>query len=592
MEFRILGPIEVVSERGTLTLGGRIQRALLANLLLHANHIVSADRLMEDLWGDDPPLSAPHMLHVYVSRLRKELAGPGEDRDILVTRPPGYLVRVEPPDRLDLDRFEDNRRTGRRALEAGDPYAAASALHEALDLWRGPALSGFEHEAFAQPQIARLDELRLVTLEDRIEADLGLGRNADVVAELRTLTASHPLRERLWMLLALGLYRSGRQGDALSALQTARQMLADELGVDPGPALVDLETKILRQDPAVEWSPPAASARPAGTPRPPSRIRMGLRPQRRNLLLSIVTALALIAAVILIPRGGRSEFPRGSPNSIAVIDASTDHLLDGRWVGREPGPITYDPSSGVWLLNTGDNTVGRVSPEGMIVRPPIGIGQPLTAIAAGLGKVWVAVESMDTVTVIDPRTNRPSSHIDVDTPSGIAVGNALWVSSAAGALYKIDPNTLLIEDTVPLGPSARGAGGVATGLGGVWVAAGESASIEEIDPSSDRVMTRVSLSCRPTRLAIGAGSVWATCEADSLVERIDPLTRTATSIRVGAGPLGIAVTPDAVWVACSQSGQVTKIDPTTARVVDRISLHGSPRDLIAILGTIWVTVAD
>ncbi len=126
----------------------------------------------------------------------------------------------------------------------------------------------------------------------------------------------------------------------------------------------------------------------------------------------------------------------------------------------------------------------------------------------------------------------------------------------------------------------------------MWVAAEESASIEEIDPSSDRVMTRVSLSCRPSRLAIGAGSVWATCEADSFVERIDPLTRTATSIRVGGGPLGIAVTPDAVWVACSQSGHVSKIDPATARVVDRISLHGSPRDLIAILGTIWVTVAD
>ncbi len=323
------------------------------------------------------------------------------------------------------------------------------------------------------------------------------------------------------------------------------------------------------------------------------RVR-GSRRRRRSLLLSIVASLALIAAtVVFIPRGGPPEFPHGSPNSIAVINASTDDLLDGRWVGREPGPIAYDPRSGVWLLNTGDGTVGRVDIKGMIVRPPIGIGHPLTAIAAGLGMVWVAARSRDTITVIDPRTNRPSKVIDVDTPSGIAVDDgSVWASSSgAAALYRIDPNTLSIVHTVSLGSNPKGAGAVATGLGRVWVAARGSASIDEIDPSNDR-RTRISLSCRPTRLAVGAGFVWASCEADSLVERIDPVTGMVRPIPVGAGPLGMAVTSDGVWVACSQSGQVSKIDPATAVVVDRIPLHGSPRDLVAVLGKIWVTVAD
>jgi len=286
VEFRILGPLEARDGDRVIQLGGPRQRAVLVVLLTRANQVVSADRLIDELWGEDPPATAANVLQGYVSHLRKEL-GPG----VLLTRPSGYVVQTA-PDELDLHRFERLLDEAREALAAGATESAAASLREALGLWRGPPLADFAYEPFAQAEIARLEELRLVALERRIEADLALGRHAEVAGELEGLVARHPLRERFRGQLMLALYRAGRQAEALEAYQAARRALVDELGIDPSPALQELERAILRQDPALELAASRTRASVPVTPPDPSF------PQRSILVVprdeaSLDTLLAL-----------------------------------------------------------------------------------------------------------------------------------------------------------------------------------------------------------------------------------------------------------------------------------------------------------
>jgi eukaryotic-like serine/threonine-protein kinase len=248
MDFRLLGPLEVTDGDRAIALGGAKQRALLAVLLLHANEVVPTERLIDELWGAAPPATVAKSVQVYVSRLRR---GIGQDR--LVTRAPGYLLRVEPSE-LDVARFE---RLVAQA-DAADDRAAAPMLREALGLWRGPPLADLAYEAFAQPEIARLDELRLAALERRFDAELAVGAHAALAGELEALARQHPLRERLQAQLMLCLYRCGRQGDALDAFRSTRRALVEELGIEPGRPLRDLQEAILRQDPALDRAPSPA----------------------------------------------------------------------------------------------------------------------------------------------------------------------------------------------------------------------------------------------------------------------------------------------------------------------------------------------
>ena len=260
MDFRLLGPLEVYDDDGDqVELGGRQQRLVLAMLLLHPNEVVSVDRLIDALWGERSPASAVKNVQVHVSRLRKALEagarGVGESsKGIVRTRANGYALEVAPGE-VDVDRFQKLVEEGRRALARGDPEHAGTTLREALALWRGPPLAYFTYDSFAQGEIGRLDELKLGAFEERIDADLALGSHDAVSAELQGLVAEHPLRERLRGQQILALYRSGRQADALHAYQDARRTLAEQLGIDPGPALRRLEEQILRQDAALEWRP-------------------------------------------------------------------------------------------------------------------------------------------------------------------------------------------------------------------------------------------------------------------------------------------------------------------------------------------------
>jgi DNA-binding SARP family transcriptional activator len=289
MEFRLLGPLEVIEGDRSLALGGGLQRSLFGALLLHANEVVSTDRLIDALWGQSPPLTATKSIQVYVSRLRKEL---GEGR--LVSRPPGYLLKVDRSE-LDLGRFEQLLGEARSA----DPPNAARMLRRALALWRGPALADLAYEPFVQTEIARLEELRWVAIEQRIDAELASGRHAELIGELEALVAEHPLRERLRYQLMLALYRSARQAEALETYRRAQRELAEQLGLQPSEDLKRLEQAILRQDSELELV--------AETPRPPPA--RGAVPDRSLLIVpsrpESLEALVRLAAPLVASRQPR-----------------------------------------------------------------------------------------------------------------------------------------------------------------------------------------------------------------------------------------------------------------------------------------------
>jgi class 3 adenylate cyclase/tetratricopeptide (TPR) repeat protein len=387
LELRILGPLEAIAGGRALDLGGPKPRALLAVLLVHAGEVVSTDRLIDELWGELAPKSAHHLLHVYVSRLRKALGAVGE---VLVSRPPGYALEIA-AEQLDARRFERLLGEGRRLLAAEDPEAAAERLHEALALWRGPALADFAYEPLAQAEIARLEELNAVALEERIEADLALGRHQGLVGELERLVSAHPLRERPRAQLMLALYRCGRQAEALEAFQEARRVLVDGLGIEPGPALQRLQQAILRHDAALELQPLRPPAPPRDRVAPPERTERklvsvlassvvdtpeldGLDPEAR---LGVVAIRLETVAESAVRHGATVETIAGE-SVVAVFGVPVAHEDDAlravraAWearealaagdAGAEEGlPSAFGIDTGEIVVRSGETTGGAVA---------------------------------------------------------------------------------------------------------------------------------------------------------------------------------------------------------------------------------------
>jgi DNA-binding SARP family transcriptional activator len=272
VEFSILGPLKVLDGGRDLTPGRAKQRALLSTLLLHRNEVVGSDQLVEALWGEAPPPSAPTALHGHVSALRKLL---GAER--IRTQAPGYRLRVDPGE-LDLARFETLVAAARLPVE---PEERSARLREALALWRGDPLADLRDESSARHELLRLAELQVAALEDRLDADLAGGHHRELVGELEALVAAHPFRERLRGQLMLALYRCGRQADALHAFQDARRALVEELGIDPGPALQRLQRQILDQDPSLDPQPRAPA---------PEHVELGEERKLATILLAGVGA--------------------------------------------------------------------------------------------------------------------------------------------------------------------------------------------------------------------------------------------------------------------------------------------------------------
>lgn len=319
VEFRVLGPLEILSDGRTVELAGSRTRAVLAVLLLHANRPVSMDRLIDDLWGASPPPRARGMVHNAVSAIRRAIDG-GDDAPRLVRSPAGYQLRVA-VDELDLSRFERLVAAAEERLSAGDSDGARARAEEAIGLWRGEALAEFAFEPFASPAVGRLEELRALAEELRVSALAESGGAAEAVADLRSLVAARPWSERLRYLLALALYRCGRQADALAELRSWRQSLDDQLGIEPAPEIRVLEQRILQHDSAL-----GSDATTAGSPG-----------SRRSVLLSVQAAADVATALPLC------TVLAGEDHELVVVQPVPIHADLGGAAGQLSGAVASVP---------------------------------------------------------------------------------------------------------------------------------------------------------------------------------------------------------------------------------------------------------
>jgi DNA-binding SARP family transcriptional activator/ABC-type branched-subunit amino acid transport system substrate-binding protein len=576
-----------------LRLGGTRQRSVLAILLLQAGKVVSTDRLIEELWGDDPPEDAQTALQQHVSRLRKQL----EPHAVLVTRSPGYVVELA-DGRLDLERFRGLVEEGRRELADGLPVAAARTLREALGLWRGRALADLENEVFARDTTRELEEERLAALEARIDADLASGRHADVAGELRELVREHPLREQLRAQSMLALYRSGRQAEALDAYADARRTLVDRLGLEPGPELRRLQKAILAHDPALEA---------------PAVGRAASSRRSRAAVLAVVGALAAGALATTVALGrdrNRDDVPSVSPGEgvVIAVDASTGDIRRRIPAGRTPSAIAADQGL-VWVVDADAQTVLRLSASSRVVET-FSTGATPTDVVAGGGSTWVAngrplerAQFVGPVAIavarIEPTTGTERAEIPLPMRDG-ALSNlvenhlarlrdAVWAVTPDFAVVRIEASTGAITAVF------RGvrAAAVAAGGDGVWVL-GVDGEVRLLDARTARpiLATRVPATSVGS-IATRRGAAWVTSPSDGTLWRIGGGVRpTLGVIELAHGVSDVAVSDDAVWVANPLAGTLVRIDPETSTVEETVDLDGAPRSLVVDSDTVWVAVVS
>ena len=588
MEFRILGPLEVLDNGGEISIRGRKLQALLALLLLHAPEVVSRDRLVDELWGDDPPATAAKTLQVHVSRLRRELG------DIVVSLGGGYLIRIE-PDALDLAHFERLVAEGRTAMAEKQPERASERLREALALWRGPPLAELADEPFAQIEIGRLEEERLDAVEERIEADLSLGRHSELIPELESLVARNPYRERLRALQMLALYQSGRQAEALAAYQDARRVLVDELGVEPGARLRELHAGVLAQDPALEPATPVRDSEVL-----PDRDEA---PRRPRWVLAAVAVVVGLATLLFAVVSGGDDSPDSKPlsddsHAVAVIDPATHRVTTAASVGTVPGPLAFEPKSrSIWVGNLQDKSVTRIDLDPVRTGRTIAIGERPLGLAAANGAVWVVSAPRAGPYVnarrIDARFDAAKPPVRVESlprdPSASAAVDerSLWVAPSFGRLTRLDPVTG--RKTAP-GIETGSSTAVAAAAGQLWVADSLGGAVSRVDAATG-IAKPIPVAGRPADIAVGADAIWVTLALEDEVARIDPETGSVRrTIHVGRRPAGIAVGAGAVWVANSGDGTVSRLDPRSGDVTDTIEVGASPQDVVVAAGRVWVSV--
>jgi len=604
-DFRILGSFEVRAGDRLVGLGGEKPRALLAILLLHRNEVVSADRLIDDLWGESPPETALRTLQAYVSRLRKALGPNGASRSgrpecvsagnggVLLTRGRGYLLEVGPGE-LDLERFGELAERGRDALAAGRPGPAATVLREALAIWRGPPLADFAYEPFAQAVIAQLEELHLAAVEDRVEADLALGRARELVGELRDLVTRHPLRERLRGQLMRALYRSGRQAEALEAYHEFRRHLSEELGLEAGPPIQQLELAILARDPTLDLpAGQAASAPPHAAEVAPLD---GLARGRRRpvvggltlLALAVVGSVVAVVAVVALTGGGAVPARVIAGNAVGAISPSGGAIRAVVPLGTSPAAIAAGAGS-VWAANSNAGTISRIDPATRAVIETIPVGSTPSGIAVGDGAVWVTSSYGQTVSRVDPAVDRVVQTIAVgNAPTGVAVGDdSVWVANSSdGTVTRIDAATGAVVKTIALG---AGATEVAVGAGAVWVSDEGGDRVFRVDPQTDQVTASINVGSGPTALAVGFRSVWVANSLDGTVSRIDPQTNSVTgTVAVGDGAGAVAVGGGGVWVSSQYASTIERVDPVTDAVTQTVRVGSRPQGVALAGGLVWV----
>ncbi|MEO8830236.1 BTAD domain-containing putative transcriptional regulator, partial [Lapillicoccus sp.] len=635
LRIGILGPLEVRRGGSVLALGGRQQRAVLASLVVERGRPVTLDRVADALWADRLPPGYVATVQTYVFHLRAALepnrskGAPGEV--IVSLAGGGYRLEV-PQDAVDADRFEDLAHRGRVALEGGDAQQAAADLSAALGLWRGDVLSDLPELAVVEPVATRLGEVHLAVAEDWAAAELALGHHGAVLPELGALIEAHPLRERLSALRMLALYRSGRQADALAAYRNVQHLLDDELGVQPGQEVRTLHERILRQDPALDYTTDAAlpaylrvptasgdsvaadgeAGMPDGsvfveedTTAPASRALSSsslLSPGRRFGWLDgwvrsrwvavgavVVVACGLVAGGVVWAARSRSVTPMPA-NSVGVI--GPDGLVgDAVPLGALPGALV-EAAGSVWVVNQADATVSRVDPDTRrVVQTIPDVGQDPHAIAASGNDIWVAALGSPVVTRISATANKVVDRITVgNQPAAVvASAGAVWVANSGdNTIQRIDPKTDKADPPIPAGdgPSALALDGTT-----LWVANQGTATISQIDTrTGERAGPDVAVDAGPAALALTPTDVWVANALSQTVSRIDRSTGQVARIQVGDGPSSLVVADGRVWVSDAYAGSMSVIDPT-ANSVTTVSVRTSPRGVARVGEEVWVASA-
>jgi DNA-binding SARP family transcriptional activator len=484
-----------------------------------------------------------------VSQLRKVLG-----RDVIVTRAPGYLIRVGNGE-LDLNRFEQSVARAR----AAEPAEASDVLRNALALWRGPPLAELD-APFARAARARLEEQRLTALEQRLDADLELGRHGELVYELEGLVREHPLRERLHGQLMVALYRCGRQADALEVYRTVRRLLDEELGLKPDDELQRLERAILNHDPSLE-SPVVAGVK-----------RPSVAKRRRAL--------------------SHTEAPV-PPDSVAVIDLQRSRVVRHVLVGRRPVALAIGHGS-VWVANADDGTVSRIDRDRHELIRTIGIGAPAIDLAVATDAVWVANGSAGTVSRIDPSADAVVETIDLRGSSELvwnptwavdADDDSVWIAVGPHHVFRIDPTTNEPSAIIDVGHVPVG---LALGQEAVWVVTTAERALR-IEPHTNTATAEVPIEY-PVALTAGKQAVWVS-DTRGQIWRINPDTGTVTQTTpVGGGLVGLCATDGVVFAANNADGTVVQIDPRDGRVVGLIPVGHAPTDVASWDGNVWVSI--
>jgi len=585
MKFCVLGPLQAYADGRSVVVGGGRQRALLALLLVHAGEVVSRDRLIEELWAGKPPPGGSQSLDAYLSRLRRAFREAGEG-DVLATHAPGYVLHAE---ETDARRFEALAAQGREALAAGEAARAAQVLAEALALWRGAAYAEAADESWACAEAGRLAGLRLSAIEDRVEAELSLGRHAALVPELEVLVAREPARERLAGQLMLALYRSGRQVDALAAYRAVRRSLVEELGLEPGPELRRLEAAVLAHDPALDLP-----AKPALDPPPRPGLQPALVPGPRRhwprpmfAAAAVLLAAAVTAALALA--GGGTGSPRAiAADSVGSLDLATGQVAASVPVGSGPAGIAAGAGS-IWVTNGAEGTVSRIDPRGPHVEQTLVVGSSPAGVAYGAGAVWVANALNGSISRIDPRANRVVQTISIGgRPIALTVGaGAVWVADAGGdAIVPLDPRSGVPRRPVRLTDSP---GGVAAGFGALWVTEPLAHKLVRIDPGSGQILAEIGVGAGAGPVAVGGGAVWVVNALDGNLSRIDPARdAVASTVPVGDAPGAVAAGAGGVWVTDQGAGALVSVDPETGTVRRRYAIGAAPAAVTLLGRTPWV----
>jgi DNA-binding SARP family transcriptional activator len=583
VEFRILGPLELVGGTDGASVDAPKLRALLGVLLLHPNEVVSNERLIDELWGERPPVTASKIVQTYVSQLRRRL-GP----DAIETRAPGYVLRVETGE-LDADRF-GLLIADARAFVARRKYAEARPLYrEALALWRGPALADVLFESFARNEVEQLNEERLAAVMDLNDCELALGKHEEVVSEVAVLVRQHPLRERLRGQLMLALYRCGRQADALAAYRDARRTLVEELGLEPGPELQELEKAILAHDERLR----APTTRHA-LGDPAARLR------RKPALLGIGALLALavtLAFAYVWPRDHLASIML-APNSVGFVDAGSGRVTRSYAVGRGPTALAIADGS-LWVANRDDATVTRIdTTTGRSITIPVR-GHP-TGLAAASRTIW-AWTFEGSLVPIDPRFDTAGRAIPLaanvigarsGSGGGVAVGGGfLWAAAPLATVLRVDSTDparrrRIVPDDGVQGP-------IDYHDGKLWVAGADQVFPITATTGIPGAGARVGI---VRDLAFGAGSLWVVSGGaahvggiDQALRRVDAHSRLVeATIPVGSDPEAVAVASGSVWVASLTDGTVERVDPNRERVVETIALGAKPVALAATGEGVWV----